>query len=603
MLSGMQKPASLSQRLLHEQVRLLASNVPTLVAGTLLLATGTAILLVVNDQSRAWVLGWWVAIILQSLVRWYLAHAYGKRQRDAAQTQTWARIFVVGAVVSGLLWGSLAWMFFTLEEPYTLLLIGMVLAALVSSATHSLGPYFPAHLGFAVPCLLPFALQCLRNDNPQLATLGMLMLVLLVMVEHFSRRISTTIEDALRLRFENQNLVEQVTAEKDKAEIANRAKTRFLATASHDMRQPIHAMSLFVPAMKRMAQQDRLSVPSLLTIAERMQGALDVMGQLLNRLLDVSRLDAGAVRVHREDLELAPVLSEVVEAVAPQCDAKGLRLRVHDGGLWVYSDPAVLHTILGNLLSNAARYTERGGILVGARPRGERVEIQIWDTGIGIASEDMARITEEFFQGSNITGDAHQARGFGLGMSIVSRSADLVGARLHWRSQLGKGSMFAVSVPRAAPLTSSEASLSPTSGAATLSAFDPAMFAGPAPLQNRTVLVVDGDDDILAAMSLLLRSWGHTPLLASSMEQAVQLATAHPGTLDAALVDFHLSRDINGLMVVERLREHVSPLLPMAIVTGDTSSEVMRTVREASVEVMHKPVEPATLYRFICGNH
>ena len=601
MLSGMRESAPLHQRLLQEQVRLLASNVPALVVGTLLLAFGTAALLVMNAQPTARVGGWLAAMVLLCLLRWWLARVHGRGRPEAAQTQRWARLFVAASAAGGLLWGSLAWLFFTPQEPYTLVLVAMVLTAILSSATQSLGPYFPAHLGFALPCLLPFAVQCLLAGGAQLTTLGVLVLVFLVMAELFAWRISATIAGALRVRFENEALVEQVTAQKEKAEIAHRAKTRFLATASHDLRQPIHAMSMFLPALKRMAEEDRLSPAVVATIGERMQASLDVVGGLLNRLLDVSRLDADAVQVHKQDLELAPLLETTVSEVAAQCESKGLRLRMHDGGLWVHSDPVVLHTILSNLLGNAVRYTQQGGVLLTARGRGERVLLQVWDTGIGIAPDETARITEEFFQARNAHEDASQTRGFGLGLAIAHRSAQLLGAQLHWRSVLGRGSVFEIVLPRAKSGASAhtDTPAEPATPAGHAIGRQALHAASPGEHQDWHVLVVDEGDDILASMTLLLRAWGWVALPAHNLAEARAIAVSHGQRLHAALVDFHLTPQENGLAVVAMLREQVGADLPVAIITGDTTPEVMTAVIKARLKLLHKPAAADSLHAFI----
>lgn len=586
MLVSMLSVPTSEDRLLHEQVKLLARNVPALVVGTLVLAGGTALLLLMNGQPSRWILAWLVAMVALSGVRWWGARRYRRTQPAQEQAPRWARWFVLASFAAGLLWGSLTALFFSPDDPHTQALVVMILAAIVASATQSLGPYFPAHLAFGVPALLPFALRSALSGDMRAMTLGLLALVFLVMAELFARRIASAIEEALRLRFDNEALVGELSLARDAAEAASKAKTRFLATASHDLRQPIHAMSLFVPALKRMAQEGRLSAKALGDVADRMQSALGTMSQLLSRLLDVSRLDADAVRVVTEDFPLEPLLSAVVDEVAVQADAKGLRLRMHDGGLWVHSDPSVLHTMLSNLVSNAVRYTDRGGVLVSARSRSGGVDIQVWDTGIGISAHELSRITEEFYQASNAHVDGSQTRGFGLGMAIVHRSAQLIDVQLGWRSELGRGSMFSLRVPRAQ---------AGQFGAGAACAEGPATK----PVGARQVLIVEENPDILAAMSFLLRSWGHAPLQASNADEAVRIAAATRHELGAALVDYHLNRDSNGLEVAHLLRQHARPDLAVAIVTGDTRAEVMNEVLAAGLTVMHKPVDPAELQRFI----
>ncbi len=579
MLSRMKDTSALGVRLRREQVRLLADNVPALIVGTLVLAVGAAALLWANGQALGALAGWLTAMVLLCAARAALLRRF--RRDTAHRPERWAPAFVLASGVAGVCWGALAWLFFTPEQPFTLAIVAIVLMSILSSATQSLGAFFPAHLAFALPCALPFAARCLASGHSSLITLGALTLFYLLMTELFARRIARAIEDALRLRFENESLVAQLTVEKERAESGSLAKTRFLATASHDLRQPIHAMSLFVPALKTLSGQAVMNPRVVGTIAERLQAALDTMAQLLNRLLDISRLDAGALQPEPRPVNLRALLHKVCDEVAQQAQAKGLKLRVHDPALTALTDPAIVHTILSNLAGNAVRYTERGGVLLAARRRGDRVRLEVWDSGIGISAEDLPRVTEEFFQSEEGRRDASQSRGFGLGLAIVKRSAELLGSPLHARSRPGRGSVFAIELPL------SEAAAPGEDGA-----------AATARAQARRVLVVDNDEQILTAMSYLLRGWGHEPLLAGSMDEV--LAHLEAGAApELALIDLHLANDVLGLEVAERLRERLGPPIRMAIVTGDTSPEALAAICTAGVTGLHKPVDPERLLRFI----
>ncbi len=580
----MNDPAELHLRLRREQIRLLARNVPALVVGTVLLGSGAAALLWTNQQPRDLIVGWLFTLVALSLWRLWLTRRFWRDTGDGADPDQWSRTFVIASGLAGLCWGSLAWLFFTPDNPFNLAVVAIVITAILASATQSLAPYFPAHMAFAIPCTLPFAVRCLWSGDTALVTLGALGSVFLIMAELFSLRIARAIEEALRLRFENESLVAQLRVEKERAESANVAKTRFLATASHDLRQPIHAMSLFVPALKALASRAQIGPATVGSIAERMQGALDTMAQLLSRLLDISRLDAGAMQPRPQPVPLAPLLRRVCDEVAQQARAKGLRLRVHEAGLSVQADPAVLHTILSNLAGNAVRYTERGGVLLAARRRGGRIRIEVWDSGVGIEAHELPRVTEEFYQAGNVKRDAGQLRGFGLGLAIVKRSADLLGSRLICHSRPGRGSVFAIDLPLAE--TPQDAS------------------AGVAPPENiqrpsRTVLVVDDDEQILTAMGFLLRGWGHEPLVARSLDDALARLVSARRPPELALVDMHLGGGENGVQVVEALRARLGDSVRIAIVTGDTSPEVLTTIRAAGVTGLHKPVDPQTLSRFI----
>lgn len=579
----MDDDAELQLRLRHEQIRLLARNVPALVSGTLILGSGAAALLWSNQQPRELIVGWLLTLIALSLWRLWSARRFWQDTHRGGLPAQWARTFVMASALAGLCWGSLAWLFFTPDNPLNLAVVAIVLMAILSSATQSLGPYFPSHLAFALPCALPFAARCLWSGDGGLITLGVLTAVFLIMAELFSLRIARAIEDALRLRFENESLVAQLRVEKERAESANLAKTRFLATASHDLRQPIHAMSLFVPALKALASRAEIAPRTVASIADRMQDALDTMGQLLNRLLDISRLDAGALQPREQAVPLAPLFRRVCDEVAQQVRAKRLRLRVRDGGLSVLADPGVLHTILSNLTSNAVRYTERGGVLLAARRRGDRIRIEIWDSGVGIEAHDLPHVTEEFYQAGNVRRDARQLRGFGLGLAIVKRSADLLGSQLACRSLPGRGSVFSIDLPE----TATPANPTPEQ--------PPADVARP----SRTVLVVDDDEQILTAMGYLLKGWGHEPLVARTLDDALACVAASGRPPELALVDMHLDNGETGVQVIEALRARLGTSLRVAIVTGDTSPSVLATIRAAGVTGLHKPVDQQTLIRFI----
>ena len=246
-------------------------------------------------------------------------------------------------------------------------------------------------------------------------------------------------------------LIEGLRSEKDKAEAADRAKSVFLAAASHDLRQPIHALGLFLTALRSMSQSPTVRSADLAEICRRMQASLDGLGQLLNMLLDVSRLDANAVQVERAPTSAQRLLEDLDQDFHQLAAEKGLRLHVASSRLWVDTDPTVLRRILVNLVSNAVRYTSRGRVLIGCRLRGSDVEFQVWDSGIGIPPEQREAIFEEFFQIGQTPAARHESHGLGLGLSIVKRSALLLHAPLDLRSTPGRGSMFSIRVPRCEP--------------------------------------------------------------------------------------------------------------------------------------------------------
>lgn len=350
---------------------------------------------------------------------------------------------------------------------------------------------------------------------------------------------------------------------------ATRDKTRFLAAASHDLLQPLHAARLFCTAL------DRQLDPRGRVLLGRIDRSIDAANELLRALLDISKLDAGGVVPRPEPLRLRPLLAEVVEGFRPLADEKGLALRLGPGDGVVETDPVLLRSIVQNFVSNAVRYTERGGILVGIRRREGRMAVEVFDTGVGIAPEQQAIIFREFERLGN-TGES----GIGLGLAIVERTAALLGAGVTLRSVPGRGSAFGVRLPA-----------SPAEPAAPPARLARALGTGMVP---RRVLVVDDDPDIVDATVAALRAAGHEPLPAPS--PAAALATV--GDAEIALVDFHLGAAIDGIELIGRLRVR-NRALRAALVTADTAPATLARAAAAGIPVFAKPIPADALASFL----
>lgn len=326
---------------------------------------------------------------------------------------------------------------------------------------------------------------------------------------------------------------------KEEAERASEAKSRFLAAASHDLRQPLHALTLFAADLA-----SRLRRSQNRQLASQIVTATGAMGELLDALLDVSRLDIDAVLPHRQVLALEPVLETISESHHLTAKAKGLRLRHRPSALWVDSDPQLLRRMLGNLVANAVRYAEKGGVLIGARKRGNRVSIEIWDTGIGIDDAHMPYLFQEFYQVGNPERDSN--KGLGLGLAIVARLAEMLDHPVKVRSRPGKGSYFSVSVPMASP-----APLAPGDTPSTL-AFRP-----------RVIVRLEDMDDCREACNLL-DAWGYERHCACSDEELPKLLDLEPA---AVLCD---SAGLSTIKVQLAGRSH----RPLVVILGDDEESV-----------------------------
>ena len=383
-------------------------------------------------------------------------------------------------------------------------------------------------------------------------------------------------------RDEMEMRVASVTAElrerKNEAEEATLAKSRFLAAASHDPRQPTHALGMFVARLS----QSPMDVPTR-SLVNSVEASVQAMQDLLDDLLDLSRLEAGAVHAEVAPVEMQAVFDNIRSAMEPFAQERGLRLRVRNSPLWALTDAVLLQRVLMNLVHNAVRYTTKGTVLLACRTQngGRDLRVEVSDSGIGISPEHQAEIFKEFFQVGNIGRD--RSRGLGLGLNIVERSVALLGHKLELRSALGRGTRFSIIMPRTAAL------LRHTGDAHVV--VDPPAAAA---LIGIEVLVLEDDDFARDALSSLLHSWGCKVLPCATSEEALQTLDRHGG-VDFLLSDYRLADGDQGIDAIARLRECVGRKVPACLMSGDTDSALMQAAKEAGLPLLHKPVRPAKL--------
>jgi signal transduction histidine kinase len=369
--------------------------------------------------------------------------------------------------------------------------------------------------------------------------------------------------------------VGEADAQRQRAESASVAKSRFLAAASHDLRQPMHALNLYLGALAR----HELS-PASQRLLENLRQCAQTMDGLFEGLLDISRLDANAVAPVIDDVAIGPLLERIRVEMEPQARAKGLQLKLVACRATVRTDAALLARIVRNLVSNAVRYTDRGKVLIGCRRQGGRLQVQVHDTGVGIAPDQQSLVFEEFYQVANAERD--RGKGLGLGLSIVQRLAKLLDAGITLRSQPGRGSTFGVSLPlgRAA------------------SAADPAPAAAQAPdvLRGKLLVVVDDESVVRDATCVLLQQWGCDVVPAGSGAEAIARLAASSRVPDVLVCDYRLRPPENGLLVMEALREEFNRQIPALVITGDVLPESLELEESRDAAVLHKPVSDALLH-------
>jgi signal transduction histidine kinase/CheY-like chemotaxis protein len=381
---------------------------------------------------------------------------------------------------------------------------------------------------------------------------------------------------ALLQQIERARGVERELAESRRTD---EEKSRFLAIASHDLRQPVHALGLFAATLHKRLQRSPDE-----PLARNLMQAIDGLERSFNAMLDISRLDGGALVPRLQTFPLRDMFRRLQMQYAGQAEFAGLGLRFSPGGKSVTSDPQLLERIVGNLVQNAIKYTTRGGIVVVARSTADAVNIEIWDTGCGIAAGELPRIFDEFYQVGRAERD--RSRGLGMGLAIVKRLARLLGHRLEVHSTPGRGTMFRVGVAIGG-LPGIQEDLAP---ADTL----------PMTVQTpRMVLVVDDEEAIREGLRALLQEWGYHAMTAADGQQAERVVASLEGHVDLVLSDLHLGDGPDGAEVIENIRRLCGRDVPAVLVTGETSRDEVRRVAAGGDPVLFKPVQPRRLFEVL----
>ncbi len=555
----------------EEVLALIARQVTTVPWGV---ALGAQVVLLTawSSAPRSALLAWAVAVLgLQAWRMHRLRRLPAETDRPLDQrvrTAVW--LSGLNGLVHGAAVGLFPWMDEAQRAILTILLGGLSVAAVGTTHGHP-----RIYRAFTLPAMgaLIAGWAALGLTGPALdwGHLGMALLLVayLAVMLGLARDADRRLCDATALREEQERLNGALRQALDEARVAMAARNRFLASASHDLRQPLQTLTLLCAAL-----ETRVQTADSRDIVHRMDLALDSLREEMNALLDLSRLDAGVVELHRAPLSLDTLLGRLGEELQSACEAKGLRARcVIEPGLVCESDAVHLERLLRNLIDNAVKYTEEGEVQLRALRTGEQIEVVVQDTGVGMAASDQERVFEEFFQVHNPARD--RSKGLGLGLSIVRRLARLLDHPLSLRSAPGEGSTFTLWLPVATR------------------APEPAASAQPAAVLPRChLLVLDDEAGVREALATLMRSLGCEVSEAASTAEALKAQAARAP--DLVLADFRLAGRDSGLRAIAALRKR-QPTLPALLVSGDTAEDRLRQARDAGVPLLHKPVSVSRL--------
>ena len=559
-----------------EQIKVIFRHLPVLILVNAIVAGAMVFGLwdeVSNSNLIVWLSIMGVVLVARALLYWM----HRTKARDPGG-KMWALGFTLGSGVSGMLWGAVGIFLFPHESLEYQIFILFILMGMGAGAMSSLTAYLPALYAYLPISLLPMGVMLIRVNDPIHIALGIMTFAYVGALIFFAHTINKALIESFSLRFRNIDLIQELSMQRDEAERANIAKSKFLAAASHDLRQPLQSLTLFASALN-----ERIKYPEVSKIVVNIDASVRALEQLFNALLDISRLDAGVLQPSTRHFALQSLCARLVNDYLSEAGQKGLLLECSACDFVVHSDPALLERILRNYVSNAVRYTDAGTVRLSCVPMGAHIRIDVRDTGIGIPPSQQREIFSEFFQLGNPERD--RTKGLGLGLAIVDRVAKLLGHAIEVESAPGQGSRFSVHVPLGDP------ELLAVQSTETDHALND--------LAGLHVLVVDDEISIREGMRMLLEQWGCRATLAGSEDEAVALIRESGSLPSAIIADYRLRDDRTGAQAIERLHRELHTPIPALLISGDTAPERLREARASGYQLMHKPVQPGSLRAFL----
>jgi len=545
-----------------------------------------AIIVTVNflwgTVSDKWLLGWSGMLFAQTLAWVVIVATFRRTKPPSEKSKKWVNIFPLAGMLTGLFWGMTSLWTSVLDDSSTMVFLAIMVLGVTAAGLAVFAPYLRSFIAFSCCALFPFVFQFYLGDSKLQWTLAIMFLLYLSIILLSGYNMKEAVKKSIELRIENMGLVgdlliknTQAEHARVEAEQADISKSKFLAAASHDLRQPLHALGLFVDAL-----ESRIHYPEVRGIVDNIRISTDALGDLLNALLDISKLDAGVLEPNITEFQLQPLLQRIETDFSERASSKSLSLRIVDCGFTVSTDTSMLERILRNLVSNAIRYTQQGAVVLDCRREGDRVAIEISDTGIGIEADEVDHIFEEFYQVENLERD--RRKGLGLGLAIVKRLAELLDCPITVRSTSGEGSVFTISVPYVA------------SGVIeTLVAQD--YFED---VHGTRVVIIDDEAMVRLGMRNVLEGWGCEVIEAESAEHALDMLQ-HDCAIDIILTDYRLRENKNGIEAIHSIHDFCGKAIPAIILTGETDPKRLTEAKLWGGKILYKPVSSAKLRSLI----
>lgn len=549
-------------------------------------AAGAAAILVVvamwPSVPPAILFSWFALYVVQLLARLAMVRSFRRENPSGARLRVWARRYTLGLAAGAAIYGSIAIFMFPYADTLGRMFLVITVIAMAAGGVSGSAYHPPAMVTYPLVLLMPMLARLLLEGDLEYGLLALALAIYTLGILAFGRNQARFIRSSFAVGHENVELLEELRRKTEIAETAQRkaeqaslAKSQFFAAASHDLRQPMQALGLFAASLREAKRE-----PEDARRIDQILSSVDTLESLFDELLDISKLDAGYVKPAPSHFAAKTLFGRLESAYTPLARRSGLALSFEDAGAVLQTDAVLLERVLGNLIGNALRYTPAGSVRVSCRSAGERVAIEVTDTGIGIPREEHEKVFDEFYQLGNPERD--RRKGLGLGLATVKRMTQLLGCRVSLDSAPGRGSVFVVEVAGG-----DAARVAPPVGEVHTEDLDA--------LHGKLIAVVDDERDVREGLADLLGQWRCKPVVAASTADLLQQLAAAGERPDAVIADYRLREHQTGVGAASALRERYGASLPVLIMSGDTTQEIFTTVREHRLPLLSKPVRAARL--------
>lgn len=556
-----------------EQAKAVYENTKILISGAV--AVSLVTLFVFWSEVPSFVLYIWIGAAVGIIIgRLLTLKAFRGNTITIENSQNWLNISLLWSFLTGCHWGLIPTYFLTTDATQYTVFVSIIYTGYLSGAISTNSAYPYGFIALGVPTTLCFAGRFFYEGGSFYNTIGIMVVFYFATSLLLARKSGKLFREARELNFKNMSLIDELVVQKDAAVQATQSKDRFLAAASHDLRQPLHSSGLLLSALEQYVDGSK---GKALLQDIRMSG--EALSHSFNSLLDVSRLDAGVVESNIRSIDLTKYLQPLLRDGQVRASEKGLTFNNSGEHIAVNTDSILFKRIVGNLVSNAIAYTSSGNIEVEwSKINLHYARIIIKDSGIGIDPSQFNDIFSEYYQVDNPERD--REKGFGLGLSIVQRLCTMLNIGLYVSSVLGEGTTFALYIQLG--------NLSDTIKT-------PEQIRSLGNLQSITALVIDDDASVRKSMSEVLQVWGCKVITEASQESAVTTVSQLDTNLDLIVADYRLRDNKTGAEAIEAIRDELNQAIPAIIVTGDTSPERLQQLTMSGLPVLHKPVSASAL--------